>query len=377
LKSKVQLYSFYPRKNSFLPGNFNIRKVLVAPLDWGLGHATRCIPLVRALLEQGYEAVYAAEGAQAALLKQEFPGLTCLPLEGYRVRYSKQKWWLPAKLLLQLPRLFATVRREHVWLDNVIDKHSIDLVISDNRYGLWSAKVPCIFITHQLTIKAPFAWLEGLLQRNSYRYINRFDACWVPDAEGNDNAAGILSHPRLLPGIPMHYIGVLARFEAVAVPIKYDYCIVLSGPEPQRSILEQKILRDIALVKGNILLVRGKPGSIELLQAPAHVTVSNHLHTAAMQEALMQSEYIVSRGGYTTIMELLSLKKKMILVPTPGQTEQEYLAAQLQSAKAAFMVQQHALDIVHDLEKAKSFTYQIPVLPVFKSSDLRVLLEKL
>jgi UDP:flavonoid glycosyltransferase YjiC (YdhE family) len=360
-----------------LSANFNIRKVLVAPLDWGLGHATRCIPLIKALLARGYEVIYAAEAAQAALLRQEFPDLVCLPLEGYRVRYSKQKWLLPVKILQQLPRLFGIVKREHVWLDKMIDEHAIDLVISDNRYGLWSKKIPCVFITHQLTIKAPYRWLEQLLQRSSYRYIDRFHACWVPDAGGENNVAGVLSHPKRMPATPVQYIGILARFESHVATIAYNYCIMLSGPEPQRTMLEQKILQGIGSLKGKILLIRGKPGADEQLQMPPNTTVRNHLSTAAIQEALLQSEYILCRSGYTSIMELLSLKKKMILVPTPGQTEQEYLAAQLQESNTAFIVQQDKFYIARDLERARDFAYSDIVLPVFKSNDIKELIEKL
>jgi UDP:flavonoid glycosyltransferase YjiC (YdhE family) len=360
-----------------LTANFNIRKVLVAPLDWGLGHATRCIPLIRALLAEGLEVRYAAEGAQAALLQQEFPSLVCLPLKGYRVTYTRKQWWFPVKMLLQLPRLFATVRKEHAWLDQTITDQGIDLVISDNRYGLWSKKVPTVFITHQLTIKAPNDRIQNWLQRNSYRYINRFHTCWVPDAPGEKNAAGILSHPQTLPSIPVRWIGLLARFEPKPSAIVYDYCIALSGPEPQRTMLEQKILKAAGKLPGKILLVRGKPGTAETIEAPANMVVKNHLDTGAMQEAILQSEYIVSRSGYTTIMELIALKKKMILIPTPGQTEQEYLAERLMRTNAAFVVSQESFDVVRHLEIAKTFHYQIGDLPVFETGDMAMLLKKL
>ena len=348
-----------------MPGNFNIQKVLVAPLDWGLGHATRCIPIIRDLLQQGYEVCYAAEGAQAALLQQEFPQLSCLPLPGYRVQYSRTKRWLPLKLLLQAPGLIQRINSEHRWLNKVIDVHHIDMVISDNRFGLYSTKVPCIFITHQLTIKAPFGWLEHMLQRINYRYINRFHSCWVPDVAGLPNVAGVLSHPEKLPSIPLRYMGLLCRFRQQSLPVVYDYCIILSGPEPQRSLLETKILSGIAEVKGKVLLVRGKPGTRELPQVPAHVTVYNHLPTDKMQEAILQSAYIVSRSGYTTVMELLSLQKRSILIPTPGQTEQEYLAERLHEQRACFTVSQELFDCARHFEMCRNFHYQLQEYETF------------
>jgi len=353
---------------------FNIQKVLVAPLDWGLGHATRCIPIIRGLLDNGYEVVIAAEDLQASLLQKEFPSIPCLPLSGYRVRYSKSQWSLPFMLLGQLPRVAAIIKQEHRWLDGIIEQYQIDLVISDNRFGLSSKKIPCIFITHQLTIKAPFSWVEKILQRINYRFINRFTCCWVPDAQGEPNVAGVLSHPVKLPKVPVHYIGLLSRFHPQTVTRKYDYCILLSGPEPQRTLLENKLMEGLAEVNGKILLVRGKPGSEEEFNVPENVEVKNHLPTGEMQQALLQSEYIVSRSGYTTVMELLSLHKKSILIPTPGQTEQEYLAEKLQNAKVCISVSQHRLNCVEHFALVKQFGYQFSDINVFIAGDVTALL---
>lgn len=354
--------------------NFNIQKLILAPLDWGLGHATRCIPIIRALQQAGYEVLLAAEGAQEHLLRKEFPDIRILPLPGYRVRYSKSRWALPLRLLAQLPRLRRVIREEKKWLDRIIDEQKIDLVISDNRYGLSTTKVPCIFITHQLAVKAPFAWLEKMIQRSLYKYINRFTACWVPDAEGEENVAGILSHPVVMPATKVHYIGLLSRFEKQEAEKKYDFCILLSGPEPQRTLLEEKILKDIIHLNATILLVRGKPGSDETISAPPHITIKNHLPGNEMQQALLQSEYIVCRSGYTTVMEILSLGKKAILIPTPGQTEQEYLAQKLQNENTCMYVPQNKLNCEVDFAKAKLFLFEGKAFKRFDESTTKQLL---
>jgi uncharacterized protein (TIGR00661 family) len=359
-----------------LSANFNIQTVLVAPLDWGLGHATRCIPLINALVANGYTVLLAAEGAQAHLLQQEFPQLTLLPLAGYRVRYAKTRLGLALNLIQQLPRLRQQIREEHDWLEQVIDTHQIDLVISDNRYGLYSKKVSCIFITHQLTIKAPFAWLENLLQRINYRFINRFTACWVPDMEEAANIAGILSHPKKMPAIPVLYLGVLSRFAPGAVEKKYDYCILLSGPEPQRSLLENTFIKDLPKVSGTCLLVRGKPGSTEQLSIAPHVTVVNHLPGPELETAIRQSAYVISRSGYSTVMELLAMHKKAILIPTPGQTEQEYLAQRLQSAGICLSFTQADFNASKHLPLAHTHAYQFPPLTLFHPNLLPQLLQQ-
>jgi uncharacterized protein (TIGR00661 family) len=357
-----------------LPDKFNIQKVVLAPLDWGLGHATRCIPIIRALKTNGYEVLVAAEGAQAHLLEKEFPGLEIIPLKGYRVRYSRNKWALPFRLLLQLPGLRRAISDEKQWLDRIIEEYKPAVVISDNRYGLSSNKVLCIFITHQLTVKAPFAWVEKIIQRALYRYIEQYNCCWVPDVAGDENAAGILSHPAVLPPTKLKYIGLLSRFERKEAEKKYDYCILLSGPEPQRTLLENKLITGLAKVSGKILLVRGKPGSDEVLQVPSNIEIKNHLPGYALQEALLQSEYIVCRSGYTTVMELLSLRRKAILIPTPGQTEQEYLAGKLQEEKICMSVSQDAFDCNRHFAEARTFDYQTKQFAGFDEDGIAGLL---
>ena len=360
-----------------MPSNFNIQKVLVAPLDWGLGHATRCIPIIRALLSNGYEVLIGAEGVQAILLQTEFPSLQILPLKGYHVRYSKTSWLFLFKIVMQLPYLQRIIKYEHQWLEKIIKEHSIDLVISDNRFGLSSQTIPCIFITHQLNIKAPFVWIEKILQRINYKYINRFTRCWVPDAAGDNNAGGDLSHPSILPRTEVEYMGLLSRFEIEAIEKKYDYCILLSGPEPQRTLLEEKIILGLIKTKSKLLLVRGKPGSNEIIGVPENVTVKNHLPGTELQEAILQSEIIICRSGYTTVMELLSLQKKSILIPTPGQTEQEYLGDRLQQKNICLSVSQSNFDLVESIEAARLFQFQTISLPLFTESRLTELLASL
>lgn len=346
----------------------------MAPLDWGLGHATRCIPIIRALVTNGFNVIIAADGAQAHLLNQEFPMLTILPIPGYRVRYAGTRIGLALALIKQLPRLKKLISEEHQWLQQVIDQHQIHLVISDNRYGLYSQKVSCIFITHQLTIKAPFGWLQKMMQRINYRYINRFSACWVPDTEAEPNLAGILSHPRQLPAVPVRYMGILSRFQEKKPGKKYDYCILLSGPEPQRSILEEKFIQGLSKLNSTCLLVRGKPGEAENIFISENVTVKNHLRGSELEEAINQSNYIVCRSGYTSVMEMLSLHKKAILIPTPGQTEQEYLARRLQEKGYCLSFSQDRFDCSKHLPMAETFTYQQVSLTKFDQTDLPRLL---
>lgn len=339
-------------------------RILVAPLDWGLGHATRCIPIVRELLAQGCDVWLAGEGAQEQLLKTEFPDLPFIELPGYRIHYAKTAKGLIWKMIQQGPKLRRAILYEHQWLKKMVAQHHIDAVISDNRYGLYHSAVPCIFITHQLLIKSSAGkWTEKILQKRNYKYINRFTECWVPDIKGENNLAGELSHPQLKPAIPVHYIGLLSRFEKKERAEKKEHLlIVLSGPEPQRSMLEEKIIKDIGHYNHTATIVRGLPGSASLIPSTGMIQFYNHLPADELNDAIQEAQYIISRSGYSTVMDIMTLQKKSILIPTPGQTEQEYLGRSLMEKRIAACTEQKGFSLEKALTVAGKFNYQMPVV---------------
>ena len=334
-------------------------RILIAPLEWGLGHATRCIPIISELLIQNCEVFIAAEGATFYLLKHEFPELNFLSLMGYRMKYSRKKYFLPWKILSQFPKIVFTIYKEHQWLKNIVMQNKIDAVISDNRFGMYYSKIPSVYITHQLLIKTGNAFTEKIAQRIHYYFIKKYTECWVPDFEVN-GLAGELSHPKKLPG-KIKYIGALSRFKLNTVVKKYDLLISISGPEPQRTIFEKQILKDLKFYPGKVLFIRGLPEENEGLKYENPlVEISNHLSAEKLNEAILQSDMIISRCGYTTIMDLVKLQKKVILIPTPGQTEQEYLAMYLMEKKIFYTTNQKEFVLQHSLQQAKLFPVSIP-----------------
>lgn len=341
-------------------------RILVAPLDWGLGHATRCIPLIRELIHLGAEVILGAEGAQEKILTAEFPKLTVLSLPGYRVRYAKTAAGLLWHMIRQGPRLKKMIREEHAWLKEKVKEHGLDAVISDNRYGLYHPDIPCIFITHQLNIKTSIgAWSEKLLQKIIYRHINRFTECWVPDQAGENNLAGALSHPAKKPGIPLRYIGPLSRFEYPLHDEEHErkdhLVILLSGPEPQRTILEDILVKQLGHYPGTATVVRGLPDQSSVIPSTNMLCFYNHLPSGELNKELMAADFVISRSGYSTIMDMVQLRKKSILVPTPGQTEQEYLATYLKEKQIAYTVAQKIFSLPDALQEARQFSYALPV----------------
>ena len=342
--------------------NFNIPehkpRILIAPLDWGLGHATRCIPIIFTLIHQGCTVFFFFLGPVKTLLQKEFPDLLFIELKGYRVSYSRNKFWMPVKLLLQLPKILFRIYAENRWLKNAVKVNSINAIISDNRMGLFHHKIPCIYITHQLTIKTGNRFTENIAQKIHYHYINKFSTCWVPDAAGIMNLAGALSHPAILPKVPVTYLGPLSRFKKRDVESKYDLCIILSGPEPQRTIFEKIILQDLNKAEGKVCLVRGLPSETEVPRLNnSSIEIKNHLAAEELNNVMLQSKIIISRCGYSTVMDLVNLQKKAILIPTPGQTEQEYLGGYLQEQKIFYGVDQNSFSLPEVLKSAAAFEF--------------------
>lgn len=261
---------------------------------------------------------------------------------------------------MQLPRILNSIWREGRWLKRKVAGHGIDAVISDNRYGLYHKKIPCIFITHQLCIKVPGGKrAERWIQKINYRFIQRFTACWVPDLAARPGLAGDLSHPDLQPALPVTYIGPLSRFEKLNLPeIAQHLLVLLSGPEPQRTLLEEKLISELVHYNGTATLVRGLPGNASMMPSTNMIRIYNHLPQEVLNEELHKAGMVICRSGYSTLMDLAALSKKSILVATPGQTEQEYLAQLHLQQKSASTAEQSSFSLAEALDKANLFSFQ-------------------
>ena len=333
-------------------------RVLLSPLDWGLGHATRCIPIINVLIENNIEVLIAADGPIARLLQKEYPSLVILPLKGYKINYSKKGSLFFLKMLIQFPKIISAINHEKSWLKKTIDDYKIDAIISDNRFGFHYSKRPCVYVTHQLFIETGNSFLNKIAQKVNYRFINKFDECWVPDTSEENNLAGKLSHPERFPSKSVKYLGVLSRCKKLVAEKKYELLIMLSGPEPQRTIFENILLGQIKNIDGKIMLVRGFPAVTSKLQSEnKNLEIHDHLPAEILNEVMQQSKNIIARCGYSTIMDLTAIQQKAILVPTPGQTEQEYLASYLMKRKLFFTCTQENFLLKQALKKNSEFHF--------------------
>jgi len=345
-------------------------KVLLAALDWGLGHATRCIPIIKELVNQKCTVIVAVSGAQKEVFDREIPDLDIVEIPGYDIKYDKNRALTILRLIFSIPKILIRVKRENAWIRRWARLERPDLIISDNRYGLYVPGVVSVFMTHQLLIRTPWGGTaDRWLQRMNYSLIRRFRMCWVPDVEGQDGLAGELSHPKRMPGVPVRYVGWLSRFggraAAAGTPVEgVDLLILLSGPEPQRSLLERRLLDQLADYSGRVVLVRGLPAgastagpaaapSGQRLSVPPGVKVYDHLPAAELEPLIRGAEQIICRPGYSTVMDLVRLGRRAIVVPTPGQTEQEYLGNYLASRGGAICADQKGFSLMDALAAAR------------------------
>ena len=335
--------------------------ILVCPLEWGLGHAGRMIPLVRKLQETGNKIFIGTGNEHILFFRDELPGLSFIRFSGFKPSYSRI---LPQyiALLFKIPSLGYHTISEHFRLKRIIRDHNIDIVISDNRFGLWNKTVRSVYITHQVRIPFPrkfrsFEWIGIRLHRY---IIKKYDYCFIPDLPGDNNISGRLSHGMKLPE-NVRFIGILSRFNlprttGTLKDVPPHNTLILSGPEPQRRIFRQKVTE---LLSNNlpVVILEGKPGSNGNASRSGTIISYSHLPLAEMQEIISGSENLIARSGYTVIMELISLNCGALLIPTPGQTEQEYLAEYL-SAKGWFTAaSQKSLDSGITLSGKKTFDF--------------------
>jgi len=310
----------------------NPNTAFVCPLSWGLGHATRCIPVVRALQAEGFTVILGGSGRSGLLLQQRFPELKFIPTPFRDVKlYAGLPVW--AGVLMQLPAFMREIRRERTFAQRVIKEQNLSVLISDNRYGMYAPGVRSILITHQLRVRhpkflKPFEALSAWLLK---RLTGKFSEVWVPDFSGADNLTGELSRPTDSRNKRIRFVGPLSRFSATdradaVIPNKV--VVVISGPEPSRQTFEDGV-RTAALNAGRaITIIGGKPES-ETAHKAGPVTLYPHLNDESFAQEVTSAEYIVASGGYSTIMDLAALNCRATLIPFPGQTEQEYLAARL------------------------------------------------
>lgn len=338
------------------PGN-----ILLSPLNWGLGHSTRLIPIIDKLIKDGYTCIIAGESPSIDILKDTFPELEYIHSKGFSVQFSKgsQQWF---KLLIQLPSFIKSIYKDKKQVKKILESKHIDLIVSDNRYGFRNHRVRSIIISHQTSPETGRQWLKPLITKIVSTLLNKFDALWLPDS--NSKFSGNLSKAKIK--IPTYSIGLLSRLAIIDNEHKLSTfdtpyrLIVLSGPEPHRSILEQLLIEKFSQCKHKTLILQALPTQSKQKPNIGSISFMANCSSEQLYHLMKYSTIIICRSGYSTIMDLLFMKRKAILIPTPGQYEQEYLAKHMASNHQFTMMDQDKIcySSIHDFKKQNSESKQ-------------------
>jgi uncharacterized protein (TIGR00661 family) len=303
-------------------------KIIVAPLNWGLGHATRCVPVINALLENNFTPIIASDGNALTFLRKEFPSLEYIEIPAYNISYHRN---LKLGFLFQLPRIISVVRKEHKIINNFILKNKeVVGLISDNRFGVRSNLIPSVYITHQVNVlSGSTTFFTSYFHQ---KIIKKFNECWIPDT-AISSFSGELSSTKK--NLNTKFIGVLSRFKKQELPKKTAVLIIISGPEPNRTLLENKLISAFKNDTRSIVFVLGKVAATQKKWISENSTFYNYVLSEELQNLINSSELVICRSGYSSIMDLAVLGKKVFFIPTENQDEQEYLAEFLEQKKLA------------------------------------------
>lgn len=351
-------------------------KALVAPLDWGTGHAARCIPVINELISAGFSVIIGTSGKSGIYLKNRFPALETVTLPSREIRYSGSNIF--RGLIRQLPGFLLFTLREHRYLKTLLARLPVDVIISDNRYGMYNRNVYNVIITHQLFIRIPhrFRVLSRIVWRITTGMLSKFNECWIPDMpDSMINLCSEMSHGNIR-FKNYRYVGLLSRFYNYVNytpefrPEKYDLLVILSGPEPQRTLLENIVLQQIHALNIKSVIFRGLPEGKNTVRKEGCITLIDNPDDKTFAFYAGMAEKIISRAGYSTIMDLVALRRNALLIPTPGQTEQEYLARSLAEKDLFIFLSQNSFQLKVALKRMKKLS-----VPDFKNfiTDLSLL----
>lgn len=343
------------------------KRVLVAALNWGIGHATRDIPIIDRLLKNNCEVILASDGAALKVWKRNYPDLEAIELPSWNIKYQKRGSFT-LKMATRAPYIINAIQKEKRMVAKIIKEYKIDGLISDNRFGVYNNNIPSVFITHQVSLRLNkyLRWAEPALDYFNHWFIRKFDSVWIPDYLDKPNLSGELSHKHF-PNKDFRFIGPISRFMDLwdgKYPEKeYDIAVVLSGVEPQRTLLEEKLIEQLKPMNNlRVMLVQGKSGNnLDEMIRPGFF-LKSFMDSEELMNTFLKSKYIICRSGYSTILDLAVLKQTALMIPTPGQTEQVYLGEWMDNENLIVCQQQDNINIekgVKELENTTGFNFSI------------------
>lgn len=325
-------------------------KIFFPVLNWGLGHASRSLPLIKKYLNDGHDVIAASDGEALLMLRKELPGEKVLQLPGYGIHYSSK--YMPFNMLRYGPGMLKAMKMENELTAAIAKREHLDCIISDNRYGCYKPGIPSALITHQLQVFTGQKLLDIYIRRQIRGFCKKFSEIWIPDHQPPQNITGELSG--IDTPVPKYYLGIISELTSKPSKSTFDAVAVISGPEPQRANFEELVIKQLSSVKGKYAIVCGRPGTDELVREEKNLTIIPYMTRSQLSGLLDQTEIVIARSGYTTLMDLASTGHKAILCPTPGQYEQIYLADRLATFGQCIYKRQENIELGKALDDVKN-----------------------
>ena len=321
-------------------------KILVAVLNWGLGHATRCIPIIQELQRYDFQPIIASDGKALAFLRNEFPDVDYYKLTAVHFSFSQQSTWNYIHLLSKAAFWNKALKKDKQLIEKIHLKENLCGIISDSRPYCYHRHIPGVYITHQLQVKSGIFTTTATAAHRGL--IGSFNECWVPDRAAPHSICGKMSEWKNAK-LPLRYINIQSDLKIQKTSHQYDYTGIISGAEPERSKLEQKMIAGFSGLKGKKIIIAGNKKLADRFVS-IDIEIKGLASRAEVQHIINSSKTIIARGGYSTMMDLLKLQKPALLIPTPGQTEQLYLTQRLKQLNYVDVVSQEKLSATRILQ---------------------------
>jgi uncharacterized protein (TIGR00661 family) len=333
-------------------------QIIYGICSWGLGHATRSLPIIRKLINENNNITIISHGRSLELLKKELGEKAHYKeIRDYPILLSENSRQFLAKSVIYWPSFIRRIESGLMNLSKILNKKKYDLIISDARYDMYSKKIPSLFISHQMRIMNPLRIkiFETGSELFNLFFFKRFSGVLVPDYKEN-NLSGDLSHNlKKIDENRLYYVGALSDFKKRKIKKDIDYLISITGPEPQRSMLEKKLIGQIQQLDGKIAITLGKVEKTSIIKNE-NITIYSFLTKDERERVLNRAKIIISRSGYSTIMDLGIINSKALMIPTPGQIEQEYLGEYHNNLGTFYSVNQNKIELKRDIKIAKGTT---------------------
>lgn len=335
-------------------------KIFFPVLNWGLGHASRSLPLIKNYLNNGHDVIAASDGEALVMLRRELPEQKVLQLPGYGIHYSSK--YMPFNMLRYGPGMLKAMKMENELTAAIAKREKLDCIVSDNRYGCYHPGIPSALVTHQLQVFTGQKLLDIYIRRQIRGWCRKFSEIWIPDQPPPNNITGDLSGVDTSP-VPKFYLGTISELTCKPADNTYDAIAVISGPEPQRTLFEELVIKQLSAINGKYAVVCGRPGSDETIHEEKNLTVIPYMTRSQLSGLLDKTEVVIARSGYTTLMDLANTGHKAILCPTPGQYEQIYLADRLATLGQCIYKRQENINLsqaLQDVKKVSSIGQGLP-----------------